>query len=215
MSILNNQIKSSARSQRGYSLIELSIAMAILSVIIVGSLTGVQRILANNRTNNVLQFIPRLNATLISGTLGGNGGALITTNLATSLGAFEPNIVNGVGAAQTVRNEYGGRYAVISNVAAVGAAAANGGYFVYISGVPNNVCPILANGLAALTDGMWIGLAGQLPLPGAAANAGQATPADAQRVQIPGGAFNVANVGTQCALNGETTKTITAFIPMS
>ncbi|WP_025869413.1 prepilin-type N-terminal cleavage/methylation domain-containing protein [Methylobacillus glycogenes] len=214
MSILNNQIKSSARSQRGYSLIELSIAMAILSVIIVGSLTGVQRILANNRTNNVLQFIPRLNATLISGTLGGNGGTVITTNLATSLGAFEPNIVAGAGAAQTIRNEFGGQYAVISNSAVVGAAGINGGYFVYITGVPNNVCPILANGLSSLADGMWIALAGQLPLPAANANAGQAAPANGQ-VQVPGGAFNVANAGTQCSLAGANTKTITAFIPMS
>lgn len=96
MSIQINQAKKAARSQRGYSLIELSISMAILSVIIVGSLVGVQRILANNRANNVLQTIPRINAALIGGTLGGGGAAQISTNLAVQLGAFETNTVAGM-----------------------------------------------------------------------------------------------------------------------
>lgn len=67
MTIQTISSTEAAKSQRGYSLIELSIALAILSVIIVGSLMGVQRILANNRANNILQTVPRINAALIAG----------------------------------------------------------------------------------------------------------------------------------------------------
>lgn len=142
MSIQSLKSKRLVKSQRGYSLIELSIAMAILSVIIVGSLVGVQRILANNRTNNVLQFVPRMNATLISGTLGGGSSTIINTNLAAQLGAFDPTTVTGTGGDQKVRNEYGGTYNVISNKVAVGSSAARGGYFIYITNVPKSVCPV-------------------------------------------------------------------------
>ena len=41
----------SKSSQRGYSLIELSIALAIVGVVIAGSIVGVQAILTSNNVN--------------------------------------------------------------------------------------------------------------------------------------------------------------------
>ncbi|MEY4362909.1 MAG: hypothetical protein RLZZ24_261 [Pseudomonadota bacterium] len=44
-------------SQRGYSLVELSIVLAIIAVVIAGAVTGVQSILRTNNTNKtVLQM---------------------------------------------------------------------------------------------------------------------------------------------------------------
>lgn len=210
MTIKTGTTKTVATPQRGYSLIELSIAMAILSVVIVGSLMGVQRILANNRANNILQAIPRINAALIAGTLGGGGGAAISTNLASQLGAFEPSTVAGAGKDQTVRNDFGGQFRVTSNSATVNNVPANGGYFVHITNIPSSVCPVLANGLASLSDGMWIGATADLPTPSADTST-LATPAKGVTVETPGLGLSVSSVGTACATSS---STLVAFIPM-
>ncbi len=43
------------RQQKGYSIIELSIALAIISIILVTALAGVQRVLRSNNVNNDLR----------------------------------------------------------------------------------------------------------------------------------------------------------------
>ena len=43
--------------QKGYSIIELSIALAIISIILVTSLAGVQRVLRSNNLNNELKIV--------------------------------------------------------------------------------------------------------------------------------------------------------------
>ena len=45
----------SLRRQKGYSIVELSIALAIISIILVTALAGVQRILRSNNTNEDLR----------------------------------------------------------------------------------------------------------------------------------------------------------------
>lgn len=158
MTIQTISSKRPAKSQRGYSLIELSIALAILSVVIVGSLVGVQRILANNRANNVLQAIPRINAALLAGTSNAPN-TTITTTLGANLGAFnETQLVKSADGKTitAIKNEFGGTYDLASNSAEIGGTPANRGYFVYMSSVPQSVCALVANGLSALSNGMWI-----------------------------------------------------------
>lgn len=55
--------KKQAIKQKGYSIIELSIALAIISIILVTSLAGVQRVLRSNNVNNDLRNINLLAAT--------------------------------------------------------------------------------------------------------------------------------------------------------
>jgi prepilin-type N-terminal cleavage/methylation domain-containing protein len=54
----------SLRRQKGYSIVELSIALAIISIILVTALAGVQRILRTNNVNNDLKTINLLTARL-------------------------------------------------------------------------------------------------------------------------------------------------------
>ena len=49
--------KKQAIKQKGYSIIELSIALAIISIILVTSLAGVQRVLRSNNLNNELKVV--------------------------------------------------------------------------------------------------------------------------------------------------------------
>ena len=54
---LPEEAKTQAFNQKGYSIIELSIALAIISIILVGSLAGVQRVLRSNNVNSDLRNI--------------------------------------------------------------------------------------------------------------------------------------------------------------
>ena len=58
MTVFERIQRTGGRSSAGYSLIELSIALSILAVIIVGSLIGVQKILRTNAVNNELKALP-------------------------------------------------------------------------------------------------------------------------------------------------------------
>ena len=54
------------RQQKGYSIIELSIALAIISIILVTALAGVQRILRSNNVNSDLRGLNLTAANLAS-----------------------------------------------------------------------------------------------------------------------------------------------------
>ena len=208
-------LRRSAATQRGYSLIELSIAMAILSVVIVGSLVGVQRILANNRANHVLQDIPRINASLVAATANSGVAAGISTTQAANLGVFPANIVvRGTSNAVTnVRNPFGGNYFFAGNNAAVGSAPVGTGVFIQVSSVPAAMCATIVNGMAPLASGIWVTAPPAAAAAGTTATAGPigsttvatiATPAgdgDATTVKdsAAGATVNLGRLATQCS----------------
>ena len=71
------------RQQKGYSIIELSIALAIISIILVTALTGVQRIL---RSNNVNEDLKNLN-------LMASKVAVMLTNVQSTANITQANLV--------------------------------------------------------------------------------------------------------------------------
>ena len=72
------------RQQKGYSIIELSIALAIISIILVTALAGVQRILRSNNTNEDLKNINLLASKL----------TVMLSNVQTTAGIAQANLVN-------------------------------------------------------------------------------------------------------------------------
>ena len=72
------------RQQKGYSIIELSIALAIISIILVTVLAGVQRILRSNSTNEDLKNINLLASKL----------TVMLSNVQTTAGIAQANLVN-------------------------------------------------------------------------------------------------------------------------
>ena len=140
--------------QKGYSIIELSIALAIISLILVGSLAGVQRVLRSNNINKDLTAMNLLASRLT--TISSNMGTTAGTTMATlnSLNAFEGlNITAAAvaGADPTISNSFGGSFVVAPNTAAVGGYAAGGGFIVYSTGIPSAACPDLLLGLNNLS----------------------------------------------------------------
>ena len=72
------------KKQKGYSIVELSIALAIISIILVTALAGVQRIL---RSNNVNEDLRNLN--LLASKI-----TVMLTNVTNTAGITQANLVN-------------------------------------------------------------------------------------------------------------------------
>ena len=187
--------------QAGYTLIELSISLSIIAVLLVGTLTGVNRLLRSNDANNTISstqsavtYISKLYKASSDNTIYG------TTKMA-QMGVWDNSAVTftGTGAAQTaaVKNAFGGNIEVGGNLAAVGTAAIGTGYWYRLSGVPADSCATLATSFVNTADGIYI-------------NAAKATTAAAIGAtgttgiyKVPGTAANsTVELARGCALNG-------------
>jgi prepilin-type N-terminal cleavage/methylation domain-containing protein len=104
------------RQQKGYSIIELSIALAIISIILVTALAGVQRILRSNSVNEDLK-----NLSLMA-----SKTAVILTNVPSTANITQANLVNlrvfeGFRVANNnVTNAFGGAITVVPNTGILG-----------------------------------------------------------------------------------------------
>jgi prepilin-type N-terminal cleavage/methylation domain-containing protein len=193
--------------QKGYTIIELGIALAIIAVLIVAGLAGVTTVLNNSKSNAQIEesgiVLAKLQSLLTSTSASG-----INTAGAVGAGFFPAARVTGTGTAATVANKFGGSEFVGSNSAAlVGTtegvvAAANVGAIYTIMSVPKAVCANIATSLATLANSAWIHTTAKDEGTAGAA-AGFTT---ASQIKAPGGQVQGAKVGTQC--NSGTTDTV-------
>lgn len=191
--------------QRGYSLIELSIALAIIGVVIAGSIIGVQSIL---RTNNVNKTISQANnatnrivAKLARDTTYANA---TTANLtAANMGIWEDSYI---AAAGVVNNPFGNDI-FVTPLGAAGQFGISGGqaYIYTLTGIPVAACSDLAVGLEGL--GIGVNITNEAP-----PNAGPATLATTGLVKQPGTPYSAVSANTAC--NGTGTATQTATISL-
>ena len=196
-------LKGLRQRQAGYTLVELAITVSIIAVLIVGTLTGVQRLLRSNNSNSTLTQtqvavtnIAKVVATAGQGVYGGAGQA-DGTNVLAQLGVWDPSAVTLTGAVRTVSNPFSGSITVSPNTAIVGAvptgSAAGTGYWYRIAGVPEDICPSLAGSFVNTAAGIYIQ---------------NAPPADLSLTtgtayKTPGvAALNTTNLATAC--NGNT-----------
>jgi len=106
-----------AVKQKGYSIVELSIALAIISIILVTSLAGVQRVLRTNNVNNDLRNINLTVGALTALTANQNSTSGVTMANLVGLKVFDGFTVNT--GTNTVTNAFGGDIKVFPNKAAV------------------------------------------------------------------------------------------------
>ena len=193
---------TSKRHQKGYTLIELGIATAILAVLVVGALAGVQAIMTSGKVSDQTKTLGRLQSTIskhfqnaVTSTAVDGGAAAGLAQLI-QLGGWDARSVAG----GVVTSAFGSAEALISNGAAVGSMPANRGFVYTIPGVPQAACPELAQGAAPMAFALWIanqpdGNAAAIPGNWAAANVSRVKAADAQII-------NAADVAGACALGG-------------
>ncbi len=137
------------KKQGGYTLVELAIAVAILAVLIVAGLSGVQGILTSGKVNDQIKVAAKLGAKL-SSNFSASSTSGITLATVANLGGWETSKITGTGATMAIKSSFNSGEFIVTNPAAIGSLAQNSGFIYTISGVPSAACPDLANGLSAL-----------------------------------------------------------------
>lgn len=138
----------SLRRQKGYSIVELSIALAIISIILVTALAGVQRILRTNNVNNDLKTINLLTARLTTMLANNASTSGITNANLIALKVFEDFAFKGGVAV----NAFGGEVTIVPNSKNVDTTPAGSGLVMYSRDIPPEVCPDYINGISNLSS---------------------------------------------------------------
>jgi prepilin-type N-terminal cleavage/methylation domain-containing protein len=209
-------LKGLRQRQAGYTLVELAITVSIIAVLIVGTLTGVQRLLRSNNSNSTLTQtqvavtnIAKVVATAGKGVYGGAGQA-DGTNVLAQLGVWDASAVTtsaAVPPVRTVTNPFSGSITVSPNTAPIGGAngaAANTGYWYRIGGVPEDICPSLASSFVNTAAGIYI------DTPGAGDSLSVTNGVAYKTPGLP--ALSTANLATGCTGNTGGTVQIALFI---
>ena len=201
----NPSLPNPETNQKGYTIIELGIALTIIAVLIVAGLAGVTAVLNNSKANAQIEesgiVLAKLQSTLTSTNATG-----LTTAVAVGSSYFPTSRVSG----STVTNKFTGNEFVASNANALtsteGVVAAIGGGAIYtITGVPKAVCANIATSLATLANSAWVYSGTGVTEATSTSGTSNFTVGTSQ-IKAPGGQVQGAKVGTQC--NSGTTDTV-------
>jgi prepilin-type N-terminal cleavage/methylation domain-containing protein len=195
--------------QKGYTIIELGIALAIVAVLIVAGLAGVTTVLNNSKSNGQIEesgiVLAKLQSLLTSTSASG-----INTAGAVGAGFFPAARVSGTTTNATVANKFGGSEFVGSNAdlaASTGVTAGPGVGAIYtITSVPKAVCANIATSLATLANSAWIYSTTTAVTEATSISGTSNFTSGTSQIKAPGAQVQGARVGTQC--NSGTTDTV-------
>ena len=141
-------MKPLSSSQRGYSLVELAITVAILSVLIVAGLLGVQSIVLSGQVNDQIRKVAKTRAKFAAYFLG-NPSSTVGNSIG-PLGRFGQD------------SAFGTKEEAIYNTVAIGDYPMGTTFVFKVFDVPQAACANLANGVGGLLYAMHIKPAGSL-----------------------------------------------------
>lgn len=138
------------RAQRGFTLVELSVAVAIAGVLLVSAIALVQVVLRQARANDVVSSIPRTMAQIDKIYSSTTSYAGLGTDVAIGFGAFDGVYnITGTSPNRVASNSFG--YPTLVDIATGfnGAADTNTGYVVSLTGVPQQSCADIVSSASA------------------------------------------------------------------
>jgi prepilin-type N-terminal cleavage/methylation domain-containing protein len=192
----NQTINRQQKAQRGYSLVELSIALAIAAVIMVAAVMGTRQILLTNSVNNQIKDSASVNGKIQRHFLSQPSTTDVTNANLVPLGFWPQERANTTN--NTVRGLISGTSeAVGTNKAAIGNLATNTGYLYMISQVPIRACAELVSGLDGIAYATYVAEGGSGSL--AAVPTGTAVKA------ANAATFSPTTLATACAASGTAT----------
>jgi prepilin-type N-terminal cleavage/methylation domain-containing protein len=156
-----NQIQQNiSKKQKGYSLVELSVALSIVAVVIVAGLMGARQVLLSNSINNQIresnQTISKLRKALSNQTT----TADLTNSVATQLGVW-PNDRSACDTSSppvcTNRAMFNGAFEYAFTNTAISGMAANTGVMYVLRNIPSQACTDLVNGLNGAALALYAG----------------------------------------------------------
>ena len=172
--------------QQGYTLVELAISVAILSVLIVAGLLGVQSILTSGKVNSQIKTVAKLSAKASAMFANNSTGTTgVTQQQVINVGGWDATKANGA----NITSSFGSAETITPNAAAIGAMAANTGFVYKVSSIPQAACADLASGVAGFVYALHV------------TGNPSAAPADwTASVKAPGNAnITFANMATSCS----------------
>jgi prepilin-type N-terminal cleavage/methylation domain-containing protein len=205
------------RQQAGYTLIELSITVAIIAVLVMTGLYGVPRILDTNKVTTATQQIALASANyskvamsstdLSWATVGGNYSSTATaaTTLA-AVGVFPDEAVlkTTAGIPYGIQHPFGGLiYSKVNTTALAGTMGVGEGYILKLESVPSKNCFALASafGSTALQIHVDSTATGFIP-------ATDPTVSSTAPVKTAGSQLSNANLATACSTTPNSSKSI-------
>lgn len=152
--IYSSQTLAKARSRRlaqsGFTIVELSVAVAIAGVLLVSAIALVQVVLRQARANDTVSSVPRMMAQIDKIYSRGTSYTGLSTEAAIGFGAFD-GVFNVTGAAgsRIAANTFG--YPTLVDVATGfnGTAGSNTGYAVTFTGIPQASCSDIVSSASA------------------------------------------------------------------
>ena len=145
------RLTSSQQPQQGYTLVELAISVAILSVLIVAGLLGVQSILTSGKVNDQIKTVAKLSAKA-SALFSSGGTSGITQQQMINVGAWDASKANGA----VVTSSFGSTESISSNAAAIGDMPAASGFVYTVRAIPQAACADLASGLSGFVYALHV-----------------------------------------------------------
>lgn len=205
------------KSQRGYSLIELSIVLAIIAVIIAGAVFGVQAILRANNVNKTISQTNTASNRIVAKLIRDiNYLNATTANLsAANMEVWDAASINAVG---DVKHYLGNNVFVAPlGLDTESGVDRNQGFVYTLTGVPVAACADLAAGVEGLALSM--GIYNQAPVAAAptdAINNDTAAAPVASTIKRPGLNYDSVRANTACTGAGNNvtnTATIRLLVP--
>jgi prepilin-type N-terminal cleavage/methylation domain-containing protein len=201
------------RQQAGYTLIELSISVAIIAVLVVTGLYGVPRILDTNRTTTVTQqiLLASANYSKIASQMFGQAKTFADSTTATGLASLgqmgvwsDDALIKSAttGAVTRIIHPFGGAISSRSNALTYSSLAADEGVWIRLDAVPVKNCFAVTSAFMNSAVSAWVATDTTYSEPTAANVSGTTSP------KVPGGAVSLTNLATLCQGASGTTKSI-------
>lgn len=201
--------KTLRQRQAGYTLIELSISLAIIAVLLVGTLTGVQSLLRANNANNTVSSTQAALTNITKLYAASSDRGIYAHATLAQMGVWEKSALtkDAAGVVNGAKNPFGGTITVYPNTIAFGAGvdavAANVGYWYRLNGIPGESCASVATSFVNTAEAIHISTA-----PSVATTEPNANPYKYPSTK------NTGNLATGCgAVAADGTVTVHLYIP--